>query len=148
MASGFDISILGDVELARMFESLTDKMQTKILQPAIGKGARLVKREADIQVRNMTQRISGKLRRGIQTKIFRSRKNYLLAVIRPKTREFFGIDPKDKWFYPVIVEYGHPRAAARPFMRTARNISEPKVLALIQEEIAAKLVPVAGSISQ
>lgn len=98
----FDVSVFGDKALTRSLDDLSNKIQKQYMRKSLRAGTKLV---ADI-VRRNTPVLTGRLRRGIKVRAGkRSRSRIGYFVLLP-TRAQLGIDPKSKWYYPAVLEWG------------------------------------------
>ncbi len=127
------LKIEGGKELAKALEELPEKMQRKILRPAMFQAAAVVLSEARIQAPRKTGLLSSTL----TAKVSLSRKGELKGTVRTKAGDYQG-----KTFYGSFQEYGwragsrkkygishkkgarsstdlRPKVDANPFMRRA-----------------------------
>jgi HK97 gp10 family phage protein len=117
-----DIRAFGNLELEKKLGRVVDKAQKTIVKSALRKESNRVKKRIVANIVRMDLNESGTLLAGYQsakTKIARSGKNFIRLGVENPTREALGIDPKDPYYYPYAVEYGHVGAEAKPFIRPA-----------------------------
>lgn len=145
MAAAVDISILGDKALERKLAALgSPARQKKAVRPALRKSAKRIKAA---MVQNLSGLVAdpqtGALRAAMaKQKIIalrRSRGSIGVGIGQPEFsmpgRADVGIDPKDPYYYPRHVEYGHPGVAPRPYIRSAVDRNRDSELAKIGADI-------------
>ena len=122
-----DISMLGDKELQRKLNRLTGPKAKTVVRSAIRKSAKRAQRRMVANLSGNPVGVdSGRLLaaiKGAKVANASSRGTLYYGVPLP-TREQLGIPKKDRGgkkagYYPVILEYGTSRMAARPWMRPA-----------------------------
>lgn len=143
VAPVIDFKLLGIKDLDAKFRKLTPRLQKKILMPSLRAGGKTVKQAVKAAVPKDT----GLLRRSIQLKSIKRSRSRIGMVVSTKGREFFGIDPASKWFYPAIIEYGYVRNGvtypAQPYIRGTAERLRSEVQRKIGADIRAKLTAVA-----
>lgn len=135
MAAVVDISLLGDKKLEKQLRKLPNRVEKKVVRQALRAGAKPILAAAKANVATMTAPQTGRLAKGLQLRAIRRSRGRMGYRVATKPREFYGIEPDDKWFYPAVVEYGHPKAAARPFLRSAFDSHERSSFAIVKREI-------------
>lgn len=128
---GFDISILGDKDLDRKFAQATAKLQKKVLRPAMRKGARPILQDAKV---GAPVRL-GRMKKTLKIRAMKRSRNRIGVMIQTGTRAQLGIDANDPYYYPMAVETGTRRMAARPFMRPALKKNKAKTMGILSREI-------------
>lgn len=121
----FDISLLGDKDLARKFSKFERQHQRRLLSPVLRASAKRTKTRL---VKNVSGRVlgvrTGKTKaayRGARVKNGggRTKTRLTIGAVLPD-REAFGIDSEAKYFYPFALEYGSKRGIKpRRQMRSA-----------------------------
>jgi len=148
MAGFIDISMIGDVELEKKLAALGDRAtQLKAVRPSLRASAKRLKAEV---VANLSGRVvqpkTGRLLAATQAQKVRAlpRSRMVISVgFDFPTRIEMGIDADSKWFYPAHVEYGHPRAAPRPFIRSAVDRNRDSEYAAIGKQIGKTIERIA-----
>lgn len=122
MSLAVDIRVLGVPELEKALKRLEAKVQKKIVRQALRKSA---KRTKDRIVDNLSgekvQVRTGQLREAFKRAAIRghTRRHLIrVGVVFPE-RDALGIDPNDKHYYPMAVEFGHGKVRPYPFLRPA-----------------------------
>lgn len=151
MAKSVNISLLGDKELERKFAQLDLKMQKKLAKAVIGKAIKpvLAKAKSLVPVGEYppgSGRTGGALKNSLHIKQVRGKGKIIGSKVTTGTRKELGIDPKEKAYYPASVEYGHPGAAAKPYLRPAIDSQKGTLLEILASELG-KLVEVAAKSS-
>lgn len=111
MADGFSFSVKGQVGLARMFNSLPEKVQERVIRPIFEKSVERMKNEVLLNlsgrvVRERTGRYVNAMERKRVNVSVNLQKGTVDATMRTPARALLGIDPKAKGYYPFAVEYG------------------------------------------
>ncbi len=141
-----DISLVGDKALLKQLANLgKPATQKKAVRPALRKSAKRIKPRvvANLSGHPVATR-TGRLRAAFAAEkihgLPRSRVIIGMGFDMP-TREALGIDPSDKYYYPVAVEYGHARGAGKaaapphPYIRPAVDSNRESELTLIGRDI-------------
>lgn len=124
------VKISGIPEIQKKFESLTPKLQKKLLRSAMTKGARLIAREAKANVPVRT----GALRASIRVAGLKGGKGAGLTARAGGKAAPVGKSVKAVQPYARIVEKRY-----KPFLATAKKDKEPEVRRLINEDVALQL---------
>lgn len=127
--TGFDVSILGDRELAARFRSLDRKVGGKVLRPALRLAAKRIRDVA----RARAPQLTGRTAAGIRVK-GSSKRGRLAVQVVTGTREAMGIPADAKYYYPAAVELGTERMDALPFLRPALDENRAAALGIIRSE--------------
>ena len=130
------MDVSGIEQLNKNILALEKQMATK-LGEAVLAGAEIIRDDA----RQRAPRDTGELAAGIVAAVTWDKKApvaYAAAMMdKNKNDKFVKISKNGKrYYYPASIEYGHPRAAARPFMRPAMDANKRQVKAVIQKQIA------------
>lgn len=130
--AGYDITVLGDAELAQAFAELAPRFQARVLRKALPKAADKIKDQAKANANRLTGAMANSITAG-ETK--RRKRGRLLWVIKTGTRKDLGLGDED-FYYPAIVEYGDGETR-RPFrfMRRALDGTRQPVMVFLQREI-------------
>lgn len=136
-----DIKMLGDKELERALAKLPAKNERFAVRPALQKSAKrthaeVIKRLSGHPVTPRSGRLLAAMT-AMKPKLLKGARGFLGYVLGLPTRDQLDIDPADKWFYPAIVEYGHPRAAPRSYLRAA-----------VDDNLAAERTAIAADIGR
>lgn len=132
-----DISMLGDKALVKALSKFEPRIQKKVVRGALRKSTTRLKRHL---ITNFSGRIVGRgpepehwreAQKATRNRMIKASRHRIGAAIPMPTRELLGIDPKDKYYYPYAVEYGHPRAAAKMPIRLAADEHKTEEYALI-----------------
>ncbi len=141
-----DISLVGDKELLKQLANLgKPATQKKAVRPALRKSAKRIKPRvlanlSGSPVAPHTGRLLAAMAAQKVHAIGRSR-TVIGAGFDMPTRESLGIDPSDKYYYPIAVEYGHVRGAGksaappRPYIRPAVDSNRESELNQIGKDI-------------
>lgn len=116
-----DIRMFGDKELEKKLGRLADKKQISVVRSALRKEAKKSKDRIVSNISRLGLIDSGRMQAGYYSakiKSTRSRSLIRIGVENPG-REFLGIPPGSKFYYPYAVEFGHPGAKPMPFIRPA-----------------------------
>lgn len=126
MADGFTISLEGEKELIRKFETLEPKVARKVVRQAVRKGGKTLLQATKAKVPVDT----GKLKKFIKLRSEKNkRKSGRIGVrVWPPLREDLDIDPSDRHYYPAVVEFGSQTVPARSYLRAALNENAAKIL--------------------
>lgn len=138
-----DISMTGDLELTKKLHKLPDRLQKKIVKAAFRKEARKIRQRIVDNIDRLDLIDTGDMRqafRGAKVKSATKSRRLIRIGTEFPTREELGIAPNDKNFYPAAVEYGHPGAAPKPFIRPAIDDHKDKSLRDIGNDIGAGIV--------
>lgn len=128
--SMFNLEVLGDKELDRILAKLPDKVQARAIAPALRASNKrfqtvAVQKLSGFPVQPQTGRLLIAMAGQQIAKVKMRRELGVKFGLKFPEREQLGIDPKDKYFYPAAVEYGHikgkGKAAAPPrsYLRAA-----------------------------
>lgn len=136
MAKLFDISIFGDKALTRALDDLSDKIQKQYMRKSLRAGTKLV---ADV-VRRNTPVLTGRLRKGIKVRAGKRSRGLIGYFVLLPTRAQLGIDPKAKWYYPAVLEWGGITKTGRiipalGFMRRSLESSREPATAKVAETL-------------
>lgn len=108
----FTIELQGAKELQLKLLTLGSKSAIKtVVNRSIGAGLKVMERQVRANIRARTERRTGKLATGTEiTKlVFRPRgQGGWHRKLQMKRRDYFGIAQGSEWYYPNIVEWGHP----------------------------------------
>lgn len=142
MAAAVDITLLGQKQLERKLELLAAKTQKTIVRRAVRASAKRTLAEIVHNIQSAQLVDSGRLLAAFQkAKVLQAANKRDLIRIGPAwpTRAELGIDPKDKGYYPFSLEFGHPNAAAVPFIRPAVDENRQREIRQIGTEIGAAI---------
>ena len=147
MADSIDIRVLGDKNLQRKLSKLATAVQKRIVRQSMREGAKIVLAEAKINA-------PGRIKQSLHIRS-RSTRGQINIRVQTRTREWFGIPKKDKYFYPALIEYGakahviqkaygflkvnHPGFIARPYLRPAMENNRQRVLTTVSNNIRRKI---------
>ena len=146
MAKNFDISMLGDKELAKRFAEAPRKLQRRLLVSSMKEAAEPIAQSASQKAPVDT----GKLAASIHvTKAKATRGAGVKVSIATGSRDDLGIAADAKGFYPMSVEVGYVHAGgkhipAQPYLRPALAENKEKVLSSIKSDLASGLQEIAG----
>jgi hypothetical protein len=134
MAKPFvDISILGLESVSRALDRLPDKVQRRVVRPAIRKATKknqteIVQSLSGIPVKPDTGRYLTAMADPRAMRMIKSRTGLIGYVILMPTRDQLGIpqDTADRkyGYYPFVLEYGSARLPARAPIRSTVNRRE------------------------
>ena len=124
------VKISGIPEIQKKFESLTPKLQKKLLRSAMTKGARLIAREAKANVPVHT----GALRASIRVAGLKGGKAAGLAALGGGKAAPVGKSVKATMPYARIIE-----KKFKPFLAPAKEAKEAEVRKLISEDVSAQV---------
>lgn len=147
----FDISILGDKELQRALDELPRTVQKRILTGVMTKaGNQIIKPAVLAAVPVDTGLLKAKLSEEKFKVVARQGGQKLRAGMPMPTREAMGIGklnltkmerklikwglkkkPKEWWYYPAHVEYGHGSVPAHSYIRKPTDDNANRVFAMI-----------------
>lgn len=117
MANMFDIQLTGDKELARQLGRLTHKVQTKVIKQAFRKSLGRIKDRVLLNLSGAVVRErTGRYVNAMESQPIRTRietDGTVVASIALPGRAALGIDAKDPYYYPTVVEYGVKRGKRR-----------------------------------
>lgn len=133
--NGFDVSILGDAALTKVFQGLERKVAGKVLRPALRVAA---KRIRDVARANAAPGLTGATSEHIRVK-GSSKKGRLAVQVVTGSREDMGIPPEAKYYYPSAVELGTEHMEAQPFLRPALDANRAAALGMIRSEAWRRL---------
>lgn len=128
--NGFDVSILGDAALTKVFQGLERKVAGKVLRPALRVAA---KRIRDVARANAAPGLTGATSEHIRVK-GSSKKGRLAVQVVTGSREDMGIPADAKYYYPSAVELGTEKMEAQPFLRPALDANRAAALGMIRAE--------------
>lgn len=129
----FDISLLGDAELARKLQALPEKLERKVIRQAIRKGGQPILRTAKANA----NRLTGAMAKSIKLRAMKRKRGRIGVRIQTGTRLELGIGADDRHYYPAIVEFGD--GGVRPpfrFMRRALDSNKNASMTTMRDEIA------------
>ena len=129
----FDISLLGDAELARKLHALPEKVERKVIRQAIRKGGQPILRDAKANANKLT----GAMAKNIKLRAMKRKRGRIGVRIQTGTRLEMGISADEGYYYPAIVEFGDgaTRRAFR-FMRRALDSNQHASMTVMRDEIA------------
>ena len=155
-----DISMLGDKELQAKLKRLPQKLQHKIAKKALRDSAKRMrprvaaaapigkprKRRLGVYAGSpfFEETKPGTLRQAFKTTQIRSLRKgrvygFLGIGINLPTRAELGIEPDDKWYYPMAIEYGahgtRTHFPAKPFIRPTTDKYAMQEYAQIAKDI-------------
>lgn len=130
----FEVSIVGLKHLELAFAALPARVQKKVLGPALREAAKLFLAEAKARAPVK----SGLLQRSLIIRASkRSRSRISFGVFFKNVEKLVKYAGGKRYFYPFAVEYGHVRAPAHPFLRTAFDATKDQAARLASQLIAA-----------
>jgi len=135
--SYIDISLIGDKELQRKLNKLARDVQIRLLGSAMKNTGNKILRApiaAAVPVK------SGRLKAAMgkqKFKIFRGKTSGARLEMPP--RAALGIDPQDKYYYPVHVEYGHGNVPPHSFLRKPVDENAARWRAAVGAELGRKI---------
>ncbi len=123
-----DISIFGDKQLMRQMAKLEGAAQKRIVRKALRASSKRLKDATVAKVQSgffkeATGTLAGALKATPVKPARRSRGRIGTMWAAPE-RSLLGIDPKDKYYYPWAVEYGHDNVPPKSFIRSTVNENE------------------------
>lgn len=133
--NGFDVSILGDAALTKVFQSLERKVAGKVLRPSLRLAA---KRIRDAARANAAPGLTGATSEHIKVK-GASKKGKLAVHVVTGSREDMGIPASAEYYYPAAVELGTEQMEAQPFLRPALDSNRAAALGIIRAEAWRRL---------
>lgn len=156
-AGSVRLSISGDTEFINALKQLHVRTLNAIGRDVLSEANEIVTQEilSRVPVR------SGKLKAGIGKTSGRRQKNRISNVVYMPVREDLGIDAKDPYYYPAVLEFGRRARRSgkfrrrrsrlrdlldqkvwqgKPFMRPGYDAAEPQVISFIQTELPKRLV--------
>lgn len=146
-----DISLVGDKALLKQLANLgKPATQKKAVRPALRKSAKRIKSRviANLSGHPVAPK-TGRLRDAFKGEkihaLPRSRVIIGMGFDMP-TRASLGIDPSEKGFYPMSLEYGHAKGAGKsaapphPFIRPAVDSNRESELTLIGQDIGKSII--------
>ena len=138
-----DIRLIGDKALIRNLAKTADASQRRIVRGAMKRGAQRVQGR-------IVQSVSGQPI-GIDTgalltafagvrliplgRVSQTRTRTIGTGIPLPTREDLSIDARDKWYYPVALEYGTKERVHRRFLRKPRRLGAIKETRFIRNAV-------------
>lgn len=117
-----DIRALGFPELEAQLSSIVDKAQKSIVATALRKESFRTRRRIVANILSQGLVRSGTMLKGYQAaKVRRTRagRGLIRLGVENPTRDVLNIGPRDKFYYPYAVEFGHSGARPKPFIRPA-----------------------------
>jgi hypothetical protein len=119
----FGAELEGMKKLEKKLDRLVAQAPKKVVASALRRSAKRTK----IRLLAMISGLIVKIQTGSYLKAWKKarirssggRGSFIRLGISMPTREDFGIDQKDKHFYPMALEYGSSKMGARPHMRPA-----------------------------
>lgn len=130
---GFKVVVVGEARLKKAFKDFTPKLQRKIESRVTRTIAYHIKAKTEtitpvftgaMKANYMVRVASLRLSAGYATKRRKKRKNIVGHAVKTGTRAKLRISPKDKYYYPAIVEFGAPKRNIKPnpiMRRTLKN---------------------------
>ena len=139
MAKMISIQVLGDEGLQRMLNAFPVAMQRKIVKKALREAGRPVLASAKAKVPVGT----GALKRSLRLRVLTRQKRGRFGVqIHTGVRGKLGIPEDAPYYYPMAVEVGTGRMAARPYMRPALRENKALCLRIAAQEIRRGIMEV------
>jgi HK97 gp10 family phage protein len=140
-----DIRMIGDKRLVRKFNRLPDKLQKKMLRPAMRKAMKPIKAMAE----TLIPVGSGALKAGGLkiSALKRSRSRFGIILATP-TRATLGIPGEASGYYPIHVELGHRvvikgktvgKVAGQSYMRKAMEATKPQARKILANELRRRI---------
>lgn len=138
-----DISAIGFPELEKQLGQIVDRAQKTIVATSLRKEAYRARKRisANILARGLVR--TGTMLKGYQTaKVKRTRagRGLIRVGVENPTRDVLNIDPRDKFYYPYAVEFGHARAEPKPFIRPAIDEHKDASFRAIGNDIGSGIV--------
>jgi hypothetical protein len=143
MGNGFDVTFIGDQNVARAFKRLQGPEARKLFSKSALKALKPVLSAA----RAMAPKLTGKLAATMSIRMRKNTKDLVSAWVTTGTRQKLGIAADDPYYYPMAVEAGHggPHPApAHPFLRPAAAAAEGACLAAFKSELAQGIEVIYG----
>jgi HK97 gp10 family phage protein len=138
------IKMTGDKELQAMLSALPEDIQRKLVKSSIRKGAERLRTAASRLAPRSREKKHGKhMADTFKVRVF-NRRGKVGAKVAVGTRTELGIDPKDPYFYPAIVEYGSKNLPAHHPMRSAMEMNRAAVIS----DVAADLRQTVKAVSR
>jgi HK97 gp10 family phage protein len=137
----FDVSVLGDKELAKTIRRLEFKVARRVMAGALRAGAKVIKARAKANA----PRDSGKLAKTLRVRKLKVRKGQnarksAAVGVMTGTRAKLGLPPKGRFYYPAIIELGAAGyRTPRPFLKPALEASRGTALEAIRKEAWKRL---------
>ena len=136
MTKLFDLKIEGFEEVFKTLDTLDDKLQGKIMRPALRVGATIIEKAAKAK---SPVGITGKNKRFIKVKALKRSRKTIGVMIQTGTREQLGI-PRDEFgYYPMVLEFGSKNQKKDPFMKPALQQNHAKATSAIGKEVKSGL---------
>ena len=131
MTRFIELQLEGFDDVIKTFEKLDDKLQAKVMRPALRAGAKVIAKAA----KNKSPTLTGKNKRFIKVKALKRSRKTIGVAIQTGTREELGI-PRDEFgYYPMALEYGTQHIKKRPFMRPALEQNRGKAILAIGKKM-------------
>ena len=127
------IILTGVKELDAKLRNLSTAMGNKIVRSALRHGGKHLL----AKTKDATPVDTGKLQKGLKLKALKRSRNRSGVMVVTPTREYLGIDPKDKGYYPAAVEYGTENKPANSYLRATKSRETGAVVAIFRKEVAA-----------
>ena len=139
MANRFDISLLGDKALADTFAGLTEALEKKVLTRALKEATVFFQKTLSPRLpRSSPRRRTGShLADTLRVVQLRRKKGRVGYRVTSGTREQLGIVPKDKHFYPAVLEFGTKTRPPHPVWRSALQQDRETLLAIVRQGVDA-----------
>ena len=139
MTKLFDIKIEGFEEVFKTLDKLDDKLQKKVMRPALRAGATVIKKSAQAKSPVGKGPGAGKNKKHIKVKALKRSRNTIGVMIQTGTREQLNI-PRDEFgYYPMILEYGSQKQKKQPFMKPALEQNHAKATNVIGKKVKSGL---------
>jgi hypothetical protein len=137
----FGAEIEGMKELEKKLDRLVAQAPKKVVSSALRRSAKRTK----VRLLSMISGFVVKVQTGSYLNAWKKarirssggRGGYIRLGISMPTREEFGIDQKDKHFYPMALEYGSSKMEARPHIRPAVDNYKSSEISAIARDIKA-----------
>ena len=126
-----DIRLLGDKEIVRKLKRLADAVQNRVVKLASKKAIKPML----ARVKSLTPVDTGRLRDSLKAVANKPSRGFVGYRVQPGNRKELGIDPQDKAFYPVVVEFGTDKVPAKSYLRAGFKSTESTSRKILLEEI-------------
>lgn len=135
------LGVKGFAELEKKLHRIVEKTQKTIVRGALRKEAKNVQGRIVDNIQRLDLIDSGMMLAAFEATKIKSaaRKGFIRVGPELPSREALGIDPKDKYYYPYAVEFGHVGADAKPFIRPAIDEHKDQSFKDIGEDIGKRI---------
>ncbi len=149
MAEPFvDIRIFGDKAVARMLAKLPDKMQKTAVRIPMRKSAKRMKAAIVAAVPVKTGRLKAAMRAEKLLLTQNKRTGLIQYTIDLPPRAAVGIDPKDEFYYPTHLEFGHGNVPPHSFIRAPVNRMQDAEIAQMGRDIGKETIRLAKKLAK